>query len=148
VLRSALGDALGGRGRFVLLAGEPGIGKSRLVSELAVEAREAGAAVLWGRCWEAGGAPAFWPWVQPLRALARALAPDELRSHLGGGAAHVAEILPELRELLPGLLPPPALDPDSARFRLFEAVAGFLQSAAGAEPLLCARRQVLCDLRA
>ena len=53
--------------RPVLLAGEPGIGKSRLAEELATRARDRGARVLVGRCWEAGGAPAYWPWVQALR---------------------------------------------------------------------------------
>ena len=54
-------------GRLILLAGEPGIGKSRLAEELVSQARGRGARVLVGRCWEAGGAPAYWPWVQSLR---------------------------------------------------------------------------------
>src|SRR4051812_43127868 len=65
-LAAALADARGGRGGIVLLVGEPGIGKSRLLEELA---RIAGADVVWGRAWEAGGAPAYWPWTQVLRAL-------------------------------------------------------------------------------
>ena len=48
-------------------SGEPGIGKSRLADELVTRARECGAEVLFGRCWEAGGAPAYWPWMQALR---------------------------------------------------------------------------------
>ncbi|HMI71116.1 MAG TPA: BTAD domain-containing putative transcriptional regulator, partial [Solirubrobacteraceae bacterium] len=66
-LEEGLSDALAGRGRIVLIAGEPGIGKSRLVDELATRARAHDAQVLVGRCWEAGGAPAYWPWVQALR---------------------------------------------------------------------------------
>ena len=64
-LLSGLEDALAGRGRLFLLAGEPGIGKSRLTEELAVCARARGARVLVGRCWEAGGAPAYWPGCRP-----------------------------------------------------------------------------------
>jgi DNA-binding SARP family transcriptional activator len=67
----ALDEAIGGRGRLVLLEGEPGIGKSRLAEELSAQARARGAHVLVGRCWEAGGAPAYWPWVQALRAYVR-----------------------------------------------------------------------------
>ena len=66
-----LEDAAAGRGRLFLLAGEPGIGKSRLADEVAATARERGARVAWGRCWEAGGAPAYWPWVQVVRACLR-----------------------------------------------------------------------------
>jgi eukaryotic-like serine/threonine-protein kinase len=136
LLRSALGDALGGHGRLVLLAGEPGIGKSRLADEIAGEARDQGGAVLWGRCWEAGGAPAYWPWVQSLRALVRALTPERLRSDLGGGAAEVAELVPELRQVLPDLPATPAANPETARFRLFDAVSAFLRSAGETQPLV------------
>ena len=56
-----------GRGGMALIAGEPGIGKTRLAEELAAIAHERGARVLWGRCYEGDGAPAFWPWVEILR---------------------------------------------------------------------------------
>jgi len=62
-LRAALDDALGGRGRLVMLAGEPGIGKTRTAQELAVLAEQRGALVLWGWCYEGEGAPPYWPWV-------------------------------------------------------------------------------------
>jgi eukaryotic-like serine/threonine-protein kinase len=70
VLAADLDAAVAGRGRVVLLAGEPGIGKTRLAEELAARATARGALVLWGRCWEAEGAPAFWPWVQVVRGYA------------------------------------------------------------------------------
>ena len=83
-LRAGLDDALAGRGRLFLLVGEPGIGKSRLAEELIAQARARGARVLVGRCWEAGGAPAYWPWVQALRAyVARDASRDALRAQLG-----------------------------------------------------------------
>lgn len=69
VLRSALDDAAGGVGRIVLVLGEPGIGKTRLAQEISGRALAAGRAVAWGRCVEADGAPAYWPWLQILRTL-------------------------------------------------------------------------------
>ena len=62
-LTAALNDALAGHGRMVVLAGEPGIGKTRTAEELAVLAETRGAQVLWGRCYEEQGAPPYWPWV-------------------------------------------------------------------------------------
>ena len=66
-LTAALEDALSGRGRLVMLVGEPGIGKTRTAQELASRAERLGARVLWGRCYEEEGPPPYWPWVQPIR---------------------------------------------------------------------------------
>jgi predicted ATP-dependent serine protease len=60
-LRGGLSRVLGGRGQFFCIAGEPGIGKTRLAQEIAAAAEQAGASVAWGRCREDGGAPAYWP---------------------------------------------------------------------------------------
>jgi DNA-binding SARP family transcriptional activator len=117
-LVGALDDALAGRGRLVLLAGEPGIGKSRLADELMGRAGARGAGVLVGPCWEAGGAPAYWPWVQALRAYIRETQPEALRAQLGAGGADLAQLLPELGALFPDLGTPPALESEGARFRL------------------------------
>jgi tetratricopeptide (TPR) repeat protein len=61
--------ACSGEGGLILLTGEAGIGKSRLAERVAEIAGAAGSAVVWGRCWEAGGAPPYWPWIQVFRAL-------------------------------------------------------------------------------
>ena len=58
-----------GRGRLLLLTGEAGIGKTRLARELAGRALATGTAVVWGRCVETEGAPAYWPWRQALAGL-------------------------------------------------------------------------------
>jgi DNA-binding SARP family transcriptional activator len=142
-LSSALDGAIAGRGRLVLIVGEPGIGKSRLAEEVSREARARGARVLFGRCWEAGGAPAYWPWVQALRAYIERSEPEPLRSQLAAGAAEVAQIVPELREQFPDL-PASSLEGESTRFRLFDSLARFLRNAAAARPLLL----VLEDLHA
>src|SRR5262245_1798314 len=135
-LMAGLDGALAGRGGLILVTGEPGIGKSRLAEELISRARARGARVLVGRCWEAGGAPAYWPWVQALRAYVREADGDALRAQLGGGAAVVAQLVTELRERLPDLPEPPAAESDVARFRLFDAVAEFLRSASESRPLV------------
>ena len=98
--------------------------------------------MLVGRCWEAGGAPAYWPWVQALRAY---VARRERRgaAQLGAGAADLAAAAARARRARPDL-PAPALDSDGARFRLFEAVGAFLRRAAEARPLVL----VLDDLHA
>jgi DNA-binding SARP family transcriptional activator len=143
-LLGGLDQMLAGRGGLFLLAGEPGIGKSRLSDEVTRHARERGVEVLVGRCWEAGGAPAYWPWVQALRTHVRRRGPDGLQFELGAGAAEVAQLLPELREMFPDLADPRSLSPEAARFRLFENVAGFLVAAAQCQPLML----VLDDLHA
>ena len=143
-LRRALDDAIDGRGRHCLLVGEPGIGKSRLAEELVAEAAGRGARVVVGRCWEAGGAPAYWPWVQSLRSYVRECESAALGTQLGGGGPELAQLLPELRERLPDLPERAPADPDEARFRLFDATAQFLRNAAAARPLVL----VLDDLHA
>jgi tetratricopeptide (TPR) repeat protein len=135
-LLDGLEQAASGRGRLMLLSGEPGIGKSRLADELASRARSRGYRVLWGRGWEDAGAPAYWPWVQALRAYLRSIEPDRLRHELGPGAADVAQMLPELRTLFPELSRPPDTDPESARFRLFDSTVTFLRNAATDHPLV------------
>ncbi len=105
-LAALLGDldeTFAGRGRLALVGGEPGIGNTRLAEELAGRARKRGGLVLVGHGWEAGGAPRYWPWVQALRAYVRETEPHALRGKLGAGAADLAQLLPELRELLPDL---------------------------------------------
>ena len=135
-LENALADARSGRGGLVLLSGEAGIGKSRLADELAGRAASDGMRALWGRCWEAGGAPAYWPWVQALRTYVRDCDPAELREQLGRAATDVAHLLPELRDLFSDLPEASSLESEGARFRLFDSTAAFIRAAAAARPLL------------
>jgi len=145
-LVAGLEDAAGGRGRLFLIAGEPGIGKTWLAEHLAGHATKRGIQVLWGRCWEGGGAPPFWPWVQMIRALAEDRDEETLAAWLGAGAAHVAQMVPGLGERLGTTAIPavPSRESDAARFYLFEATTGFLEHASSVQPLLL----VLDDLHA
>ncbi len=136
-LRADLNSTLSGHGRLVLLAGEPGIGKTRTALELAREAAGRGARVLWGRCYEREGAPPYWPWLQAIRAYVESCDPERLRSELGIGAAAVAEVVPEVRERVADLGPAaPLPDEKQARFRLLDSLASFLKRAAADEPLV------------
>jgi class 3 adenylate cyclase len=135
-LRRTVDEARAGQGRLVLLAGEPGIGKTRIASELGTYARLRGFQVLWGRCHETGGAPAYWPWVQIIRAYLHDRDAQHVRSAMGTGAADIAQVVSEVRERLPDLPQPPALEPEQARFRLFDSITAFLRTAAAAQPLV------------
>jgi DNA-binding winged helix-turn-helix (wHTH) protein/tetratricopeptide (TPR) repeat protein len=135
-LRATLEDACAGRGRLVFLVGEPGIGKTRTAEEIGALARQRGARVHGGRCLEDDGSPAFWPWVQILRGCIREADPRLLASELGPAAADIAELVPELRQILPHLSAPPSLPPEQARFRLFDGVATLLRIAARVRPLV------------
>jgi tetratricopeptide (TPR) repeat protein len=134
-LHAALEESAAGRGGLVLLTGEPGIGKTRLATTLGEHATAGHHRVAWARGWEGGGAPAFWPWVQVVRAVAADRRDGALRSDLGAGARWVAQLAPELRERLD--LPEAGdLESEQARFALFDAVSVFLRNAAAREPLL------------
>ncbi len=131
-----LREAADGRGGLALLSGEPGIGKSRLADQLAVQARIDGLRVLVGRCWDDAGAPAYWPWVQVIRTLLRATDQATLGRQLGTGASDVAQMVPELRELFPDLPAPIDTESESARFQLFDSATMFLRRASEATRML------------
>jgi hypothetical protein len=117
--RAALSGMLDGRGALLLFSGEAGIGKTALADAIAEEAARAGAKVAWGRCWESGEAPAYWPWTQVFRALGR---PDPFAgaAEAGGGEAR------------------------DVRFRIFDRAAEGLRASAQEGPVLV----VLDDLHA
>ena len=135
LLRRAVDDAVGGRARSVLIAGEPGIGKTALAEETADAATKAGATALWGACWEGEGAPAFWPWVQIIRSYASGRPTGDLLDEMGEGAADVARLVPEVGGRFLRLTPEGDTDPEQARFRLFDHVSRFLRAAASKQPL-------------
>ena len=143
-LRAGLESACSGRGRLVLLAGEPGIGKTRTAHQLAHVAGQRNVHVLTGRCSEDDGAPPFWPWIQIVRSHIRNRDLQTLQTEMGTGAADIAQVIAEVREKLPDLPVPPALEPQQARFRFFDSFTTFLKNAARTQPLLL----ILDDLHA
>jgi tetratricopeptide (TPR) repeat protein len=136
VLRTNLEDAFSGCGRLVLLVGEPGIGKTRTAHELTSYARQRGAQVFTGRCYEGEGAPPFWPWVQVVRAYLHEYDLDTLRTDLGTGAADIAEVLSEVRKQLPQLPTSPPLESTHTRFRFFDSFTAFLKNVARRQTLV------------
>jgi DNA-binding SARP family transcriptional activator len=132
VLARALAATVAGRGRLVLLAGEPGVGKTRLAEELA--RRADGAAVAWGRCGEEPGAPPFWPWTQVLRGLLVDLAGERQRALLAGHVAELGPLLPDLAG--EPAAAPPVVDVEVVRFRVCRAVVAVLRRLAADRPLL------------
>lgn len=104
-----LDAALGGRGFLAMLIGEPGIGKTRLADAVTIEAERRGFRVGWGRAWESGGAPAYFPWTEALSALGLRTPDASLTT---------------------------AVESEVARFQLFRAVADELRSKSAPTPVL------------
>ena len=107
-LAQALDDAHRGRRPYRAAPGEPGIGKTRLGEEFWAEHARAARTSLWGRCSEAGGAPAYWPWPQAMRGLGARELETTLRcsTRLGDGAGALSGAPARAGEV--SRLPPPA----------------------------------------
>jgi tetratricopeptide (TPR) repeat protein len=143
-LRAGLGDVTAGHNHLFLLSGEPGIGKTRLADEFGRQAVAQGVRVAWGRCWEGGGTPAYWPWIQIVRACLAITDAEQraaiLRSEATPQVAQdIAQLLPELRAAYAPTPRPPGpqlADPEQARFQLFESVATLLKNVSRIGPLV------------
>lgn len=135
-LRCFLDSAADGWGALVMLAGEPGIGKTRLAEELAAEARGRGMLPLAGRCHEMEGAPPYMPFVEMLESVARQVEPKTLRGALGDAAPQVAKLMPELRQQFSDIPAPLQVPAEYERRHLFSGLCEFLQQFAQQRPLL------------
>ena len=136
VLEEALHAARRGAGRCILIAGEAGVGKSRLLLEARKRALAEHFVVLQGNCFEQDLAFPYALWINALRSFLAWSSPSEAREQVGPLAAELVKLLPELSLTVPGTQASPALDPESEKRRLFEAVARFAVRLAAAGPLL------------
>lgn len=138
-LCQALEHARQGRPATRLVAGEAGIGKTRLVGEFMMGARESGAHVLVGDCLQLGdtGLP-YAPFVGALRPVLRSRSPDELDRLVGPGRAELAHLVPDLGPPVPRPLgrPDASVSAVAAQARLFEIVFALLRRLADERPLV------------
>jgi DNA-binding CsgD family transcriptional regulator len=135
-LQSVLAGVRGARGQCVLVTGEAGVGKSRLVREFREDAVESGVLALQGNCIESDRGLPLAPIVDALRRGLAARPPGEAAHLLGPLAPELVKLLPELSLTLPGLEPTAALAPESEKQRLFEMIVRFLARLAAHGPLL------------
>lgn len=141
-LRKAWETARNGHLAGVFIAGEAGIGKTSLASELARKAHDEGASVLYGRCDEDLGIP-YQPWAEMLSQLMNDSGPSQLRQLGERRHAELVSLLPGLGGRLTRTVSPGAIDAESERYLLFAAVAAALAEAAAQTPLVV----VLDDLQ-
>ncbi len=135
VLIQAWKRAEQGARQVVFIGGEPGVGKTRLATSTALKAHAEGATVLLGTSDEDLAVP-YQPFVEALRHYIAACPPDQLAGWLGDRPTELSRLVPELSQRLPGLAAPQAGDPETERYLLFEAVAGWLAAAASACPVV------------
>lgn len=126
ILANSLGEARAAHAVIVLLAGEPGIGKTRLLEEFPGPTLAAGVTVLHGGSSQAHGMPPYLPFLEALGAYVAAAPVEALRAAIGAGAASVARVLPEVSVRLGEVQALPGVQPEQERLRLFDAVAGFV----------------------
>ena len=132
---SALKEASAGQRRVVLVAGEPGMGKTTLVTRGAAEAHEQGVTVLYGRCDEDLGVP-YQPFLEALGHLVEHAPEPLLAAHVERFGGELSRIVPALSRRVPSVPPPTATDPETERYLLFGAVEGLLRRAAESSPVV------------
>jgi class 3 adenylate cyclase/tetratricopeptide (TPR) repeat protein len=136
-LRRLVDDALAGDGRLALIAGEAGVGKSRLVAEIGEEAQARGMQVLTGHCVEMSSAPPYLPYVEIIeQAISSPRSSLALRRALGDVAPEIARIAPALRRAFPDIPPPLELPAELARRYVWNSFSEFMGRAAQGRPLL------------
>ena len=122
--------------RRCAIAGEAGLGKTRLVDEIAAEAKAAGMFVVRGHCYDMEGSLPYVPFVEAIEYGLTVTTQDVFRSAMGDAGPEIARFVPKVRVAYPDLPPPLALPSDQARHYMFESVCDFFERAAAIQPML------------
>ena len=133
LLTAAWQRALTDGRQAVLVSGEPGVGKTALVAQLARAAHAAGARVLYGRCDEDLGVP-YQPFAEALGDYVAHCPVALLTDYVAAHGADLSRMVPELSRRLPGVPPSTLIEPEVDRYRLFRAVNGLLEAAGSSAP--------------
>src|SRR5947199_4830114 len=115
--------ARNGKGQIVLLSGEAGIGKSRLVAEAKTYATTQGFLLLQGQCFPTDRSCPYAPLLELLRAHLATSSPEHLDTEMGSLASALSPLLPDLLPLPSDLPSLPPLAPEHEKRRLFAALA-------------------------
>ena len=136
-IRAAIDRALTGHGSVVMLAGGPGVGKTRLAMEMAEYASHAGFRCLVGHCYERDEPFPCLPFAEIIESsLTQAPSPDNFRLQMGDNAGELAQIAPSLRRIFPDIPEPLELPTVQKRRYLFQSVSEVAARFAQAQPRL------------
>ena len=135
-IEAAFRAACAGRGRVLIVSGDSGIGKTRLLDELMIRSRDWGALAVEAWCDAREGAPAYAPWREVLTHLIETSDAVEATKDLGAGAADLVTLVPLVAELFPELPEPPRLQSNTTRFRLLESIRTYLAHKSARQPIL------------
>jgi eukaryotic-like serine/threonine-protein kinase len=130
-------DALGtGRSGFVLLGGEPGVGKTKLAEAALLDARQRGWFSVVGHCYEMEGAAPYLPFLEQLEYVSRVVPPGRFRMLLGDGAGEMARVMPAIRQLYTDIPEPLELPPEQQRRFLFTRMHEYVERASRNVPIV------------
>jgi class 3 adenylate cyclase/tetratricopeptide (TPR) repeat protein len=136
VLRRCVDRANEGNGGLAVVAGSAGVGKTRLVEEVGIEAEARGLQFLVGRCDETSQGDPYGPVVEVLEAVRRRVSPETFRDLIGEHAGEIARLLPDLRRRYRNIPPPVDVPPNEERRYLFVTVQQVLARVAALRPLV------------
>jgi tetratricopeptide (TPR) repeat protein len=143
-VRTAIDRTLNGQGSLVMIGGGAGVGKTRLTTEMAEYASQAGFRCLAGHCYESEETVPYLPFVEIIEnSLAQAASLDDFRLHIGDNGAELAQLAPVLRRVFPDIPVPLELPPAQKRLYLFQSVSDAL----GRWARICPQLLVLDDLQ-